>query len=169
MKKRILYILIFLIFLIFSLSLPIFILKSIQENAKEILNTKEKIKENLDLFEEILKYKKIMKEKQKEIEQIQENILDLNFPLSFVQFLEQKTKELDVKIEETPNLSQIQKVKEKELSFFSFSFSVSGEKEKLLLFLKKIENEKFLIEIEKVTIFGENLSKMSISGKVFGK
>jgi hypothetical protein len=169
MKKRILYILIFLIFLIFFLSLPIFILKSIQENAKEILNTKEKIKENLDLFEEILKYKKIMKEKQKEIEQIQENILDLNFPLSFVQFLEQKTKELDVKIEETPNLSQIQKVKEKELSFFSFSFSVSGEKEKLLLFLKKIENEKFLIEIEKVTIFGENLSKMSISGKVFGK
>jgi hypothetical protein len=35
--------------------------------------------------------------------------------------------------------------------------------------LKKIENEKFLVEIEKVTISGENLSKMSISGKVFGK
>jgi hypothetical protein len=89
--------------------------------------------------------------------------------LPFVQFLEEKAKELNVKIEEVPNLSQIQKSKEKEFGFLSFSISVSGEKEKLLLFLKKIENEKFLVEIEKVTISGENLSKMSISGKVFGK
>jgi len=169
MKRRILYILIFLIFLIFSLSLPIFILKSIQKNSKEILNTREKTKENLDLFAEILKYKKTMKEKQREIEQIKENILDLNFPLPLMQFLEEKVKELDVKIEEAPNLSQIQKSKEKEFRFISFSFSVSGKRGKLLSFLKKIENEKFLIEIEKVTIFGENLSKMSISGKVFGK
>jgi hypothetical protein len=35
--------------------------------------------------------------------------------------------------------------------------------------LKKIEDEKFLVEIEKVIISGENLSKMSVSGKVFGK
>jgi hypothetical protein len=169
MKKKILYILIFLVVSVISLSLPIFILKSIQKDLKEILNTRNKIKENLSLFEEILKYKKIMKENQREMEEIKENILNLNFPLPFVQFLEEKAKELNVKIEEEPNLSQIQKLKEKEFGFLSFSISVSGEKEKLLLFLKKIENEKFLVEIEKVTISGENLSKMSISGKVFGK
>jgi hypothetical protein len=169
MKKKILYILIFLVFSIFSISFPIFVLKNLQKDLKEILNTREKIKENLSLFEEILKYKKTMKEKQREIEQIKENILDLNFPLPLVQFLEAKAKELDVRIEEAPNLSQIQKSKEKEFGFISFSLSVSGEKEKLLLFLKKIENEKFLVEIEKVTISGENLLKMSISGKVFGK
>jgi hypothetical protein len=169
MKKKILYTLIFLVVSVISISLPIFILKSVQENSKEILKTREKTKENLDLFEEILKYKKTIKERQREIEQIKENILNLNFPLPFVQFLEEKAKELNVKIEEVPNLSQIQKSKEKEFGFLSFSISVSGEKEKLLLFLKKIENEKFLVEIEKVTISGENLSKMSISGKVFGK
>jgi hypothetical protein len=169
MKKKILYILTFFAVSVIFLSLPIFILKSIQKDLKEILNTREKIKENLSLFEEILKYKKIMKENQREIEQIKENILNLSFPLPFVQFLEEKAKELNVKIEQAPNLSQIQKLKEKEFGFLFFSISVSGEKEKLLLFLKKIENEKFLVEIEKVTISGENLSKMSISGTVFGK
>jgi len=169
MKKKILYILIFLVISVIFISLPIFILKSIQENSKEILKTREKIKENLDSFEEILKYKRTIKEKQGEIEQIKENILNLNFPLPFVQFLEEKAKELNIEIEEVPNLSQIQRSKEKEFGFLFFSISVSGEKEKLLLFLKKIENEKFLVEIEKVTISGENLLKMSISGKVFGK
>jgi Na+/melibiose symporter-like transporter len=70
MKKKILYILIFLVVSVISISLPIFILKSVQENSKEILKTREKTKENLDLFEEILKYKKTIKERQREIEQI---------------------------------------------------------------------------------------------------
>lgn len=169
MRKKTLYILIFSVILIFSFSLPLFILKSIQENSKEILKIREKTKENLVLFEEILKYKKIMKEKQKEIEEIKENILNLNFPLPFVQFLEEKAKELDVKIEEKPTLSSVQKSKDQYFGFISFSLSVFGEKEKLLSFLKKIENEKFLVQIERVTLSGETLSKMSISGKVFGK
>jgi len=169
MRKRIFYILIFFIFSIFSFSLPIFIFKSIQKDLKEILKIREKTKENLLLFEEILKYKRAMKEKQKEITKIKENILDLNFPLPFVQFLEEKAKELNIEIEQIPNLSQVQKSKDQPFGSVSFSLEVSGEKEKLLLFLKKIENEKFLVKIEKIMVFGENLSKMSISGIIFGK
>jgi hypothetical protein len=169
MKKKFFYILIFFAFFVLSLSAPFFILLNIKKNSEELFKIKEKNKENLVLFEEILKYKKTIREKQREMEKINENILNLNFPLPFVQFLEEKSKECNIQIEGAPNLSQPQGTKEKYFNSISFSLSVSGEKEKLFEFLNKIENEKFLVEIEKVTLSGENLSKMSVSGKVFGK
>jgi hypothetical protein len=118
-EKRILFHWLILI-LFFSLSLSLFLL-----NLKIFLSEKIK-KEKLDLENQ----EKILKlETKKEILETNKLISKLlNFPLPFVQFLEEKAKELNVKIKEGPNLSQIQKLKEKEFGFLSFSISVSGEK-----------------------------------------
>ncbi|MBC7074301.1 hypothetical protein H5T58_02900, partial [Candidatus Parcubacteria bacterium] len=111
----------------------------------------EKKKEIIKRYEDLKKDGQILK--------LKESFIDPNFPISFANFIDKTSQDLDISLSNFSLLSLPKTKKEKTPSKISFSFTLEGEPENLLKFTELLENSPFLLQIEELNLFQKSKEK----------
>lgn len=155
------------IFIITSLCLIVFIIlflfSGIEKYSQEIPIQKKNISSLQAKIENIEKFKDFYGEIKPNLEKINSLFVDPEVPVDFIGFLEKTSRDCDILI----NTSLISGKKSDKDSWNSLSFQIVSNSSypKFLIFLEKIENSPYLIEIQSLNI--RRLSEDDIKKKDF--
>lgn len=137
-------IILIIVFIVF----PLF--NGIKNNSQELMVRKEKTveleAENLNLE----KFKDAHKEISQFLKEIDNLFIDSEVPLEFINFLEETAEKTGNKLESL-SLSD-KKIEKDSWDYLVFQISLTSSFSKILIFIEKIENNPYLIEIEGMTI-----------------
>jgi len=151
-KKRIYSTLIIFAFLIILIIVfivfPLFC--EIKNNSKELIVQKEKF---VDLETKIInleKFKVSYTELRPFLKEIDNLFVDSKAPIEFIGFLENTSKESQLKIEILPTSDK--KTEKDFWSYLTFQITSTGSFPNFLKFLEKLENSLYLVEIQNINI-----------------
>lgn len=154
--KKILILVSFFFFTIFfAYFFNFLLLKKTKEIISQILIFQEKLLETDKKLENLEAFKKEKAKNKENFEFFKEVFVDKEFPIAFINFLEETAQSLNLSQE--ISLGKNEKGSEKD--YLSFQIKLSGSSQGLLHFLEKIENCKYLIQIERVNFFKDKKSE----------
>jgi hypothetical protein len=138
------------------------IIQSIEEDARRLHEKKKAQTTLLEERETFKSFEDIYVEIEPNLKKIDEMFVDSEVPISFIDFLEKTAQESNVFIE----ISSVSQQKDKDNSrlYSVFQLEVLGSFSDFMVFLRKLENAIYLIEINGLTInrMGEESSKRII-------
>jgi Tfp pilus assembly protein PilO len=152
---------------------PLF--NQIKSNSQKLIIEKEKIIELEAEASNLEKFNNLYNEVESFLKQVDDLFINAEVPLEFINFLENVSQKNRIEIE---NLSlSDKKTNQNDWPYLVFQIVCSGTFADFLIFLEKIENSSYLIEVENITIsklssdqesFVKNI-RASFSIKVFTK
>lgn len=147
-----------------SLSLSFGLILGLIFVTKQIKNQKEKLEaleKEILISERNLESFKIFSARENEIGLLDKIVIEKNFPIPFVSFLENEAKKNGLEIE-----ISINQTKE-----FHFGIRILGQLNKLMHYLEKIENSEFPTQFKNLSLkkTKEGLIEAQVSVKVFAK
>lgn len=151
---------------------PIF--KNIKDDSQSLISEKNRLLSLNKKIEDLKKFDVLYKDRKEILKQINSLFIDPEVPVDFINFLERTGSQSSVNVEINP--FSVGKDNKNSWPFLNFQATVSGPFASFLLFLEKIENSPYLIEIQSLTIgqpteAGQPTGniKATISFKVFSK
>lgn len=151
-KKRIYSTLIIFAFLIILIIVfivfPLF--REIKNNPEELIVQKEKFIALETKIINLEKFKVLQTELQPFLKEIDNLFVDSEAPIEFIGFLENTSKESQLKIEILPTSDK--KTEKDSWSYLTFQITSTGSFPNFLKFLEKLENSPYLVEIQNISI-----------------
>jgi hypothetical protein len=164
--------------LVFLIVIPVF--QMIEEDAKELRESKEAQETLCQEREKLKKFQETYIKISPDLEKIEQMFVDSDVPIDFIDFLERTAIDSNVFIE----ISSVNKKQEKEEGqlYAVFQMEVLGSFSDFMVFLEKVENATYLVEVDGLTInrmgeeseesvveFSPNDISSKMSLKVFAK
>lgn len=126
------------------------LLKEIEDNSQWLISEKDKFLTLNEKIDNLKNFDISYNDREDILKQIDGLFVDPEVPVDFISFLEKTGKQSSVSIEITP--FSVGKNNKNTWPFLDFQVSVSGPFPSFLMFLEKIENSPYLIEIQNLTI-----------------
>jgi len=141
----------------------VFLFAGIEKNSNEIPIQKQKLVSLEAKIESLEKFKESYNEINPNLDKINNLFVDPEVPVDFMSFLEKTSRDCGISINTT--LISAEKDDKDLWDFLSFQINSISSFSKFLIFLEKIENSPYLIEIESLNI--RKLSEEDIKLKDF--
>lgn len=166
------------IFLTLIISIGAFVIyplfRKITDESQWLISEKDRFITTNQRINDLKKFDVLYKNREEILKQIDDLFIDAEVPVDFISFLEKTADQSSVSIEISP-FSSGKEIKDS-WPFLNFQISISGPFPSFLLFLEKMENSPYLIEIQSLNISQSAEVKKSagniralISFKVFSK
>ncbi|KPJ56062.1 hypothetical protein AMJ49_05815 [Parcubacteria bacterium DG_74_2] len=146
--------LVFVFFIIYSL------LNEIKKDSQDFVVQKNSIAELQTRKENFNKLKNFYKNYQKDLEKIDNLLVDSEKPIEFIEFLEESAENSSLSI--NVSTSALLKPETEKWNFSNYQLSLEGSFPNVLKFLEKLETAPYLIEISNL-----NIQKSSIESIKF--
>ena len=151
------------------------LIDKIKDNSQELISKKQKTASLTAETFNLERFNNLDKEVESFLSQVDKLFIDSKVPIEFINFLEETSEKTNVKIESL-NLSD-QKASQDYWPSLVFQMSCQASFVDFLIFLEKLENNPYLVEVQNMTItklasdqedFSRNI-RASFSLKVFTK
>ena len=126
------------------------LLKEIKDDSQWFVSEKNRFTTLDERIGDLKKFDVLYKDREEILKQIDGLFIDPEVPVDFIDFLEKTGSQSSVNIDIAP-FSAGKKDKES-WPFLNFQVTVNGSFPSFLIFLEKIENSPYLIEIQSLTI-----------------
>ena len=142
---------------------------TIENNSKELLLTREELTFFSDARENLLNLEDAFQEIEPDSEKINTLLVDAEIPIDFINFL--KNSAIQSSISLGVSLVDSRIIKEDAWSSLSSRLTLSGSFLNIMRFIDKLENSKYLIEVQELSIkkIGEDKVGANLTIKVFAK
>jgi len=145
------------------------LVRTIENNSKELLLTKEELIFFSDARENLLNIEDSFQEVGPDLEKIDTLLVDAEIPINFINFLKKSAVQSNVSL--GVSLVGSRTIKEDPWLSLSSRLVLSGSFLNVMRFIDKLENSKYLIEIQELSIKKVEEEKVdaSLTIKVFAK
>jgi len=150
-KKINLSIIIFVVLISLLISFVIYpSLKEIKKNSKELIYQKENLSNLESKIANLEKFKVLYKSLEEILDKIDNLFIDPEVPMDFISFLEENSKDCQLTTE--ISFLPAKRTETDPWPFLLFKITSIGSFSNFLKFLEKLENSKYLIEIQNLSI-----------------
>jgi Tfp pilus assembly protein PilO len=150
------------------------LLNEIKNNSQWLVSEKDRFLTLNEKIDNLKNFDVSYQDREETLKQIDDLFIDSEVPVDFISFLEKTGKQSSVNVEITP--FSVGKNNKDSWPFLNFQVTISGPFPSFLMFLEKIENSPYLIEIQNLTISQSAEAKQSpgnikalLSFKAFSK
>ncbi|MCX6760717.1 MAG: hypothetical protein NTZ84_01240 [Candidatus Nealsonbacteria bacterium] len=126
------------------------LLKAIKNDSQRLVSEKNKFLTLDERIDVLKKLDVIYKDREETLKQIDDLFVDPEVPVDFLNFLEKTGYQSSVGVEVDP--FSVGKIDKNSWPFLNFQITVNGSFPSFLIFLEKIENSPYLIEIQGLTV-----------------
>ena len=152
LKRKIFFILIAIILIVFSLMLLLVIslMKDIQRNSQEFLLERKTLAAMEREFQEFENFEKNAAFYQSNLEKLDKLFLNPEVPIDFIQFLEEESKNVDLLIKISPSI--ITSRESDPWESIGFQILLTGSFPNCLKFLEKLQVSPWLLEVQRTEV-----------------
>jgi hypothetical protein len=126
------------------------LLKQINNDSQWLVSEKSRFLTLNKKIDDLKKFDDLYKDRGEMLKQIDDLFIDSEVPVDFIDFLEKTGSQSSVSIDIAPFSAG--KSDNYSWSFLNFQVTINGSFPSFLLFLEKIENSPYLIEIQSLTV-----------------
>lgn len=138
-------------------------LKDIKKDSQWLVAEKSKFLTLSAQIDDLREFDVLYKDRGEMMKQIDDLFIDSEVPVDFINFLEKTGNQSGVSVDIAP--FSVGKNSKGSWPFLNFQVTVSGSFSSLLIFLEKIENSPYLIEIQNLTI-SQSVEEKQTQGNV---